>query len=328
MTAVVLSLVVGWGIFLSQTSSNGLVVYCAHDAVYSEAVLRRFEQQTGIPVTIRFDTEATKSLSLVRMLLDEKDHPRCDVFWNNEQLGTMELQRAGALVAYKGSGFTRIPAPFKDPSGHWVGFAARFRVQIINTKCEPPPEFGELPEGLLDRVAIAKPLFGTTLTHYVRLWQEFGPEALKDWQRHALKQKLHLVPGNGRVMSLVADGICDYGWTDTDDFYVALDDGKPVRMLPVRVQGKTIAIPNTVAIIRGTRKLTEAQKLVDFLLSEETELALARSKSRQVPLGPVTAALPADVDLMLPWLKTASDLSPLFEFREPCLRWLESENLP
>src|SRR5688572_23576024 len=66
----------------------GLVVYCAHDSVYSESILRGFEKRTGIPVSIRFDSEATKSLGLEEMLLREKDRPRCDVFWNNGPLGT------------------------------------------------------------------------------------------------------------------------------------------------------------------------------------------------------------------------------------------------
>ena len=48
-------------------------------------------------------------------------------------------------------------------------------------------------------------------------------------------------------------------------------------------------------MIRGTKHGTQARQLVDFLLSEETEIALARSKSRQIPLGPVAAKyLPHD----------------------------------
>ena len=39
-----------------------LVVYCAHDREFAEVVLQEFERQTGIPVSVRYDTEATKSL--------------------------------------------------------------------------------------------------------------------------------------------------------------------------------------------------------------------------------------------------------------------------
>ena len=64
-------------------AKDDLVIYCAHDAIYSEAILEHFTQKTGIKVTPRFDSEATKSLGLTELLVQEKDHPRCDVYWSN-----------------------------------------------------------------------------------------------------------------------------------------------------------------------------------------------------------------------------------------------------
>jgi iron(III) transport system substrate-binding protein len=321
---------------------DALVVYCAPDAVYSEAVLRRFERKTGIPVDIRFDTEATKSLGLVERLLSEKANPQCDVFWNNELLGTMALAEAGVLEPYQGSGYARIPETHKDPEGLWTGFAARFRVWIVNrekftetgealeTKLAeavfPSTPFQGVPPSL-ERMAVAVPLYGTTLTQYSAQWQAWGPEEFQSWHRNALKRGLHLERnGNGGVMNRVALGASDFGWTDTDDFFVARDDGKPVDLLPIRIDGRTLAIPNTVAIIKGARHRDAARKLVDFLLSEEVELELARSKSRQVPLGSVKAdALPPEVRQLQPWVAEAADLRPLLPARNACLEWLMKE---
>src|SRR5947208_340712 len=84
------------------SAPDALVVYCAHDAEFSEQVLRDFTRQTGIPVVPRYDTEATKSLGLVHLLLQEQEHPRCDVFWNNQVLGTMDLHERGLLLPYQG----------------------------------------------------------------------------------------------------------------------------------------------------------------------------------------------------------------------------------
>ena len=83
-------------------------------------------------------------------------------------------------------------------------------------------------------------------------------------------------------------------------------------MLPVRLEnGGAICIPNTVAIIRDTRHLVEARKLVDFLLSEKCEMALASSKSRQIPLGPAdTNRLPDDVKEMQRWAANIQILHP------------------
>ena len=142
IACVVLVLATAAGVlFVWRSARDGLVVYCAHDAVYSEQLLQEFEATTGIPVRIRFDTEGTKSLGLVNLLVQEREHPRCDVFWNNELLGTLDLQQEGLLQPYQGSGYQRIPDQYKDPEGYWTGFAGRLRVVIFNTdRLAPTPE--------------------------------------------------------------------------------------------------------------------------------------------------------------------------------------------
>ena len=296
-----------------------LTVYCAHDSIYAESILRDFTRQTGIPVAARYDTEATKSLGLTELLVREKVAPRCDVFWNNELLGTLDLQEKGILAPYRGPGWQRIPANFKDADGHWTGFAARMRVEISQAQKAAPFD--------LARFAIAKPLYGTTLTHYAVLWQRQGREKTIAWHRDWRARGVRELRGNAAVKDAVANGACDAGFTDTDDFFQAKDAGQPVIMRPVQLDdGATICIPNTVAIIRGTRRETDARRLVDFLLSAETELALARSKSRQIPLGPVPEEqVPAEVRELRGWTADAVPLANLLPARNECLAWLKAE---
>ena len=326
--AAVATLFVAWWA-LAHRGAAPLVVYCAHDSIYSEKILHDFEKRTGVKVAIRFDTEATKSLGLTELLVAEKDAPRCDVFWNNELLGTMDLAERGILESYKGAGWQRIPEKFRDADGRWTGFAARMRVFIFNPAKFSPGQIPTRLDGDLERVAIAKPLYGTTLTHYTVLWQLLGGDAVKAWHRQSRERGIVELNGNAAVKDAVVGGVCDLGFTDTDDFFEAKDDGKPVALAPMRIAGgAVIQIPNTVAIIRGTKRETEARRLVDFLLSEETELALARSKSRQIPLGPVAAdRVPAEVRELMEWAKDGVDLSKLGPVRAECLAWLKSEYL-
>ena len=276
--------------------SDALVVYCAHDSIYAEKVLHEFQQQTGIRTAVRYDTEATKSLGLIELILRERAHPRCEVLWNNELLGTLELASERLLDPYQGPGAARIPAAFKDPQGRWTGFAARLRVIIRNTARSGT------------NGVIAKPLYGTTRTHYTALWHRMGADWLARWDRTLPK-----VNGNAMVKDLVAAGTYGWGYTDTDDFFAAKDAGKPVAMEPVRLDnGATICVPNTVAILRGARHKVAAKKLVDFLLSESTELALANSGSRQIPLGPVNEQhLPVEVRELKVWAAKGYQLQQL-----------------
>lgn len=302
-----------------------LVVYCAWDAVFSKQVLDDFERETGIPVSVRFDTEATKSTGLVNQIIREHKAPRCDVFWNNETLGTIDLARRGLTEPYKGSGWKRIPKRYKDPRGLWCGFAARLRVWIVNTDAMPATQEAvtQAFANRLEDFTYAKPLFGTTLTHCCVLWSELGKDELIALEQR-LQESATVANGNGKTRDLVANGTCAFGWTDTDDYFGAVDAGKPVGMVPVRLpEGQTIAIPNSVAIIKGTDHREQAERLVDYLLSRENELRLARSESRQVPLGDIGEEdLPAEVRELVDPVRNGVDLSGAADVREEVLGYL------
>ncbi len=329
-----------------EDKASTLVVYCSQDRMFAEQILAKFSQETGIRLQIRYDTEATKSLGLINLIVQERASPRCDVFWNNELLGMIELQQQGLLAPHQGSGWQRIPQRYRDENGYWVGFAARLRVAIVNTQQAAASEETLNTLFLLEpaRISVAKPLFGTTLTHYTVLWHLWGADRLKQWHRDLRLRGLREVDGNAAVKEIVAQGTCVAGWTDTDDVFVALDEGLAVELLPVRVvaeaqgvepisvernpAGVTICIPNTVGIIQGSRHRKAAERLVDFLASSKTELALAKSKSRQIPLGPFESAeLPADVRNLVQWSQDGMDLRPLLTARRECLAWLKSEYL-
>ena len=71
-----------------------------------------------------------------------------------------------------------------------------------------------------------------------------------------------------------------------------------------------------------------ARMLVDYLASAETEIALAKAKSRQIPLGPVDAEqLPEEVRKLTDWSREGIDLRSLLPDRRECLKWLQDEYL-
>lgn len=313
------------------SSEDRLVVYCAHDAALAADVIARFEQETGIAVDVRYDEEANKSLGLVNLLTAEKNAPRADVFWNNQLLGTIRLQKEGVLQPWQGSGWQRIPEAFRDPDGYWTGFAARLRVYIIHDEHLPASSEAvaqHLAADSLRDVAMASPLFGTTLSHYCVLAEQWGVDRLQSWHRDVRERGIREVRGNSVVKDLVAEGICALGYTDTDDAFAAVDAGAAVTVLPVRLQdGATICLPNSVAMIAGCRHPEAARRFIDFVLSEETELQLAAGSGRQIPLGAVDAArVPTEIRQLQEWAKEGVSLAPAAEFHEVLQDWLTAES--
>lgn len=344
-------LFVGW-YAITRRSGNTLVVYCTHDLIYAEPVLEEFTKRTGIAVTLVGDTEATKSLGLTERLLREGPQTPCDLFWNNEVLGTIRLQRNGLLQAYSGPVTQRFPAQFRDPGNQWCGFAGRMRVWIErgprashgedfrpesdlsvimqiavagndpNTKNQEPRTNNQ---ELLNRFAIAKPLYGTTFTQFSLLWKLHGAERTRAHHQSLVDRGARFVAGNAMVRDVVAGGSCDWGMTDTDDVFAALDAGHQVSMDPIRIDGKTICIPNTVALIQGSDRPEEARQLLEYLLSEEVELQLAKT-ARQIPLGTVDPdRIPAEVQPLAKWASESWNVADAADVADDCLRWLQSE---
>ncbi|MEZ6124329.1 MAG: substrate-binding domain-containing protein [Planctomycetaceae bacterium] len=334
LVASVLLTVLGGCASDGQDESERLVLYCAHDAQFAEPIIAEFERQTGIRVDVRFDEEANKSLGLTTLLMSEGQdgqQARCDVFWNNQTLGTIRLQKAGILQPWHSSSADRFPERFRDPDFHWTGFAGRLRVYLVNTDQMPATQ--EAVDQLLDgesllRFAVARPMFGTTLSHYSVLQAEYGEDWLKAWHTDVRRRGVREVRGNSMCRDLVAEGICDACWTDTDDAFVALDAGRPVGMLPVRLDdGRTICLPNSVAMIRGCPHPEAAKRLIDFLLSEDVERRLAASSARQIPLGTLDdRPLPDDVRQLQEWASESVSLQPAAEVNQAVLDWLTAES--
>jgi iron(III) transport system substrate-binding protein len=177
----------------------------------------------------------------------------------------------------------------------------------------------------LNRFAIAKPLYGTTFTQFALLWKLHGAERTRAHHQSLVERGAKFVAGNAMVRDVVAGGSCDWGMTDTDDVFAALDAGHAVSMEPIRIDGKTICIPNTVALIQGSDRPEEARQLLEYLLSEEVEIQLAET-ARQIPLGTVAPEkIPAEVQPLAKWASESWNVADAADVADECLQWLKSE---
>ena len=268
-------------------------VYCSLDQEFSEQILDEFQRRTGIVVEKKFDSEMDKTLGMVEKIISEESNPRCDVYWNNEVAHTLRLKKLGLLEAHVAPNASRIPAGFKDAEGYWTGLAARARVIIYNRN-----ELGEeLPKGILDcadpkwkgRVAMARPKYGTTLTHFGALFATWGEDRTKSFIDRLLRNDVEWYVGNAMVMREVGSAVVPFGYTDTDDANVSRVNDRPTDIV-IPDQGPdgegTLLIPNSVMIVKGDKNRTEAKRLINYILSAEVEQRLANGRSAQIPLGP------------------------------------------
>ncbi len=280
-----------------RSNAHEVVVYSALDGEFSEPILEQFQQRSGCVVRPVFDVESTKTVGLVTRIVRERHRPRCDVFWNNEILHTLRLEKLGLLDAYLSPGATGFPDDYRSADGYWCGFAARARVLIVNTELVPSGERPDSVEDLIDpkwkhRVGIAKPLFGTTATHASVLFSMWGQERAETFFRK-LKGNARVMSGNKQVALSVARGELAFGLTDTDDAIIEVERGRKVVIVypdQGAEQMGTLFIPNTVCIIKGGPHPNAARALVNYLLEPDVEKQLAAGPSAQFPVNPKVAA--------------------------------------
>jgi len=275
-------------------SAEQVVLYTSLNEPTARAVLDVFEERTGIRVVFQGDTERDKTVGLVQTLIEERNRPRADVFWNSETANTIRLKQEGLLepISLPSHLADPIPADFRDPEGYWYGFAGRARVFIVNTEMLAADEF---PTSILDLAdpqrrgvgAMVRPTTGTTLTHVAALYESWGEQRTNEYLGAVIANDTHFPPGNGRVARLVGEGQIAFGMTDCSDFRLVRNEGYPVDLVYPDQDGVgTLLIPNTVARIANGPNPDNAQRLIEFLLSEEAEAILAHHQRGHIPLKP------------------------------------------
>jgi iron(III) transport system substrate-binding protein len=291
---------------------KSVVLYSAADREFATPILDAFDRNnTGTEVSRQFDVEASKTLGLVTRIEREKDRPRCDVFWNNEIIHTIRLQKQGLLAKHRWQVPDSWPKNYRAKDGTWIGFAARARVLLVNK--EKLPDATKWPKSVLEladakwhhRAGVAYPLYGTTATHMAIIASHAESIACSEpaysassagksvidvskWTS-AMAEHAVVLGGNKQVALAVSSGELDWGLTDTDDAVIEIESGRPVALVfPDQEAGGfgTLFIPNTVSILAKSPNPIAASALADYLVSEKVEGRLAMGNSAQFPIWP------------------------------------------
>ena len=285
-------LLAGCGGPAGKSGTPGTVtVYVSEDRVFSEPILREFEEQTGIRVEAVYDTEEAKSTGVMNRLLAEKDHPRADVYWANEPIRAEVLRQRGVAEPYRSPSAEGIPAGLRAPDWSWTGFSARLRVLCVGADVADPPTSvrAYADPRWKGKGVIANPLFGTTTSHVAALFTLWGDEEARRFLEAVRENGTAISTSNGESADLVASGRYAFALVDSDDVVNRMRQGRPVKLVyPDQGEGEPglFLVPNAVLLVRGAPHPEAGRKLIDWLLSPATEEKLARADCAQVPLHP------------------------------------------
>ncbi len=266
-----------------------VTVYVSEDRVFSEPILKDFERESGVRIRAVYDTEEAKSTGVMNRLLAEKNTPQADVYWANEPVRADVLRQQGISTPFKPGNAQGIAESFKDPQGFWTGFSARARLFVVNknARYKPTSVISYTDPKARGLGVIANPLFGTTTVQIAALFTLWGDEKAKQFLAAMKANQVKLSTGNGESADFVASGEFDFALVDSDDAVDRIRKGKPIEIAyPDQGEGEAglILIPNAVALIRNGPNPVGGRKLIEYLLSKETERKLAAADCAQIPL--------------------------------------------
>ena len=268
---------------------RSVTVYVSEDQVFSEPLLKGFEKKTGIHVNAVYDSEESKSTGVMNRLIVEKANPQADVYWANEPIRAEVLRKKGILAPYKSPNAAGIDAVFLQKEHYWSGFSARLRLFIVsdNSMKEPSSVFDYANAAFRDGAVIANPLFGTTTAHIAALFSTLGDAQMYAFLKNMKQNGIAIATSNGESADLVASGKYLFALVDSDDVASRLKRGEKVHVVyPDQKAGEVgiFVVPNAVMLLAHAKHPKAAKKLIDYLLSKESEAALAKAACAQIPL--------------------------------------------
>ncbi len=291
-------------------ADKALTVYSGRNPNLVDPLLDMFEKSSGIEVTRRYGGTA----ELAAQILEEGSKTRADVFFAQDAGALGALDKADALGPLEVS-TESVPARFKAADGSWVGVSGRARVIVFNKR-----KLAEnaVPDSVFDlELPLWKGRFGIAPTN--ASFQSFltgmrvlaGDERAEKWLRAIQSNGVKEYDNNIAVLEAVDRGEIDLGLIN---HYYWYEKAKELGANALNAQVKFLrgddpgALVNVAgaAILRGTDRRPDAEKLVEFLLSEQAqayfrdvtfEYPLVAGVTPAVGLPPLTEVSGPQIDL-------------------------------
>ncbi len=259
-------------------ASESLVIYSGRSDKFVKPVIAEFTRQTGIKVILH----AGKSTALLNKLKVEGSRTDADLFLSNDA-GT--LQRGSDWGLFQPITESLV-APVKPtrlaPDNTWVGLSARARVLVVNTNGPWANKnlsvFDLADPSLKGKLGITNSTNGSYIAGVTVYMESVGKKKTLQWLE-GLKANVdgHVFNKHSKIVKAVAQGKKQVGLVNHYYIYrhLAKHPDAPIKIV-LPDQGTSDGKPGMgvawnvagIAISKHTKKITQAEKLVGFLISK------------------------------------------------------------
>lgn len=275
----------------SGSDRTTITVYSGRSPELIQPLLERFSEQTGISV----DFKTGDSPELAQVIAQEGDASPADVFLSQNPGATSYLDGQGLLGTLPQATLDKVAPDLRSADGSWVGLSGRVRVLVYNKDAVSE---ADLPEKVTDltqpqyegRVALA-PSNGSFQDFVTALRVQLGEDETEAWLQGMADNGAKTYANNNAIVEAVGRGEVDMGLVNHYYNVRALEEDPTLPSVnyffPNGDPG-SLMIVSSVTVLKTSKHPTEAQQLVDFLLSEESQRYFAEETDEY----PVLASVP------------------------------------
>lgn len=271
-----------------------LTVYSGRSEELIAPLIQQFEEETGIDVAVRYGG----STEIAATLLEEGDNSPADVVFTQDPASIGSVALADMLARLPDEIVSLVPERLSDTDGRWVGVSGRARTVVYDTTLFTADDFPDTEDGLTDpswagKVGLA-PSNGSFLAFVAAKILLDGEDATLDWLEGMAANASPTYPNNSSMVSAVADEQLDTGMVN--HYYllrrlVEQPDATAANYFFREATAGSLVMPAGVGIIATTNNTTEAERFVEYLLSQEAQQYFA-TETFEYPLRPGMAANP------------------------------------
>ena len=261
----------------SVVMAETLTVYTAVEAEDLKHYASEFTKANpGIEIKWVRDSTGT----VTAKLLAEKQNPQADVVWGLAATSLMLLKSEGMLEAYAPKGVDKLDSKFVDGDNppSWTGMDAWIAAVCVNT-IEAEKNGLPMPTSWQD---LTKPIYkghvvmpnpnssGTGFLDVSSWLQMFGEDGGWDYMDGLHDNIAWYTHSGSKPCKQAASGETSIGISFAFRGAKSKAQGAPIEIvLPSEGVGWDM---EATAIVKGTKKLAAAQKLVDFTVSKEANV--------------------------------------------------------
>lgn len=258
----------------AHAAKTELTVYTAIEAEDLKKYAARFNEDYP-DIKINWVRDSTGIVTA--KLLAEKNNPQADVVWGLAATSLMLLKNEGMLQSYKPKGYDLLSPKFKDTSAEpvWTGMDAWIAAICYNTVeseklgLPKPTSWADLKDPIYkDHIIMPNPNSSGTGFLDVSSWlQIFGEDGGWDYMDGLHKNISRYTHSGSKPCKLAAAGEIPIGISFAFRAAKSKKMGAPLDIVfPTEGLGWDM---EATSIVKGTKKLTAAQTLVDWTVSKQ-----------------------------------------------------------